>query len=216
MSVGSVVGGSQPASAINVQGTQDSNSLERKVEQLKDQIEQVKKNEKLSQEEKDKRITNIETQVVQLEQQKGRESSQVSSVELKKRFDTYEAQPQQPSTGLYRVAHDAEGRQSIQVEQSLETAQEQPDAKPQTEGEKPTIVKTTGNTDKVDWEIEKLKQTQAQLEQKIAAAKKPEDKEALESQLAQVKAELKLKDNDTYRRQHMEITEQKVVSRIGE
>ena len=84
MSVGSVVGGSQPASAINVQGTQDSNSLERKVEQLKDQIEQVKKNEKLSQEEKDKRITNIETQVVQLEQQKGRESSQVSSVELKK------------------------------------------------------------------------------------------------------------------------------------
>ena len=98
----------------------------------------------------------------------------------------------------------------------METAQEQPDAKPQTEGEKPTIVKTTGNTDKVDREIEKLKQTQAQLEQKIAAAKKPEDKEALESQLAQVKAELKLKDNDTYRRQHMEITEQKVVSRIGE
>ena len=77
-------------------------------------------------------------------------------------------------------------------------------------------MKTTGNTDKVDREIEKLKQTQAQLEQKIAAAGGQQDKEILEKQLAQVEAELRQKDNDTYRRQHMEITEQKVVSRIGE
>ena len=89
-------------------------------------------------------------------------------------------------------------------------------AEPQNESEKPIIVKTTGNTDKVDREIEKLKQTQAQLQQKIAAAKEPTDKEALETQLALVEAELKLKDNDTYRRQHMEITEQKVVSKVGE
>ncbi len=216
MSVGNVVGVSNPASAASAQGTQDTASLERKIEQLKNQMEQIKEDEQLSQEEKDKRITNLENQVAQLEQRKEWESSQTASVELKKRFDTYEARPQQQSAGVYQVAHDEEGRQIIQVDQSLETAQEQPDAEPQTEGEQPVIVKTTGNTDKVDREIEQLKQTQAQLEQKIAAAKESKDKESLETQLAQVEAELKLKDNDTYHRQHMEITEQKVVSKVGE
>ena len=136
---------------------------------------------------------------------------------MKKRFDTYETQPQQPSAGVYQVAHDNEGHQIIQVDESWEPAPEQLKAEPQNESdkpdnesEKPTIVKTTGDTDKVDREIEKLKQTRAQLQQKIAAAKEPKDKESLETQLARVEAELKLKDNDTYRRQHMEITEQKV------
>lgn len=216
MSIGNVVGVSNPASAVQAQKTNDTSSVDRKIEQLKKQLEQIKQNEQLSQEEKDKRIANIENQVAQLEQQKGQESSKASSVEMKKRFDTYEAQPQQQSAGVYQVAHDEEGRQIIQVDKSWESAQEQLKAEPQNENEKPIIVKTTGNTDKVDREIEKLKQTQTQLKQKIAAAKEPKDKESLETQLAQVEAELKLKDNDTYRRQHMEITEQKVVSKVGE
>lgn len=216
MSIGSVVGVGHSASAAKAQKSNDTSSLDQKIEQLEKQIEQIKNNEKLSQEEKDKRITNIENQVAQLEQKKQQEGRNDSSIELKKRFDTYEAQPQQQSAGVYQVTHDAEGHQIIQVDDNLETAQEQTEAQPQDEGEKPMIVKTTGNTDKVDREIEKLKQTQAQLEQKIAAAKEPKDKEALETQLAQVEAELKLKDNDTYRRQHMEITEQKVVSKVGE
>lgn len=146
------------------------------------------------------------------------QEAMASSKEIiqQKRFDTYEAQPRQQSAGVYQVTHDEEGRQIIQVDKSWETAQEEPKAESQNEGEKPNIVKTTLNTDKVDKEIEKLKQTQAQLEQKIAAAKEPQDKETLETQLAQVEAELKLKDNDTYRRQHMEITEQKAVSKVGE
>lgn len=216
MSIGSVVGVGHSASATKAQKSNDTSSLDQKIEQLEKQIEQIKNNEKLSQEEKDKRITNIENQVAQLEQKKQQEGRNDSSIELKKRFDTYEAQPQQQSAGVYQVTHDAEGHQIIQVDDNLETAQEQTEAQPQDEGEKPMIVKTTGNTDKVDREIEKLKQTQAQLEQKIAAAKEPKDKESLETQLAQVEAELKLKDNDTYRRQHMEITEQKVVSKVGE
>lgn len=223
MSVGNVVGASNPVSTAKAQETNDTSSLDRKIEQLKKQIEQINQNEKLSQEEKDKRIANIENQVIQLEQQNGQESSKVSSAEMKKRFDTYEAQPQQQSAGVYQVVHDEEGRQIIQVDKGWETAQEQLKAEPQNDSEKPDndsekpiIVKTTGNTDKVDREIKKLKQTQAQLEQKIAAAKEPKEKESLETQLAQVEAELKLKDNDTYRRQHMEITEQKVVSKVGE
>ena len=223
MNIGNVMGASNSVSTAKAQETNDTSSLDRKIEQLKKQIEQINKNDKLSQEEKDKRVANIENQVVQLEQQNGQESRNASSVEMKKRFDTYEAQPQQQSAGVYQVAHDNEGRQIIQVDKSWETAQDQLKAEPQddsekpnNEGEKPIIVKTTGNTDKVDREIEKLKQTQAQLEQKIAAAKEPKDKESLETQLAQVEAELKLKDNHTYRRQHMEITEQKVVSKVGE
>lgn len=77
-------------------------------------------------------------------------------------------------------------------------------------------MKTTGNTDQVDREIENLKQTKTQMEQKIAAAKDEREKQVLKTRLEQVKAELRMKDNDTYRRQHMQITEQKVVSKIGE
>ena len=54
------------------------------------------------------------------------------------------------------------------------------------------------------------------MEQQIAATKDEKEKQALQTKLEQVKAELKMKDNDAYRRQHMQITEQKVVSRIGE
>ena len=77
-------------------------------------------------------------------------------------------------------------------------------------------MKTTGNTDQVDREIVNLKQTKTQMEQKIAAAKDEREKQVLKTRLEQVKAELRMKDNDTYRRQHMQITEQKVVSKIGE
>ena len=101
---------------------------------------------------------------------------------------------------MYQVTHDENGRRIIQVDESCETAQGQPKAKPQDESEKPNIVKTTVNTDKVDKEIEKLKQTQTQLEQKVAAAKEPEEKEKLETQLVQVNAELKAKDYNIRRR----------------
>ena len=216
MSIGNIAGTDHSISSAQAQGTNNTASLEQKIEQLKQQLEQIKQNEKLPQEVKDKRIANLENQIARLEQQEGQEGSKTSSTEWKKRFDTYEAQPPQQSAGTYQIAHDEAGRPVVQVDNSLETAQEPSETAPQREGEKTTIMKTTANTDKVDREIEKLKQTQAQLEQKIAAAGGQKDKEILEKQLAQVEAELRQKDNDTYRRQHMEITEQKVVSRIGE
>lgn len=216
MSITNIAGAASPATTPKAKEINDTSSLDRKIEQLKKQLEQVKENKEISQEEKNKRITNIEKHIAQLEQQKGQESRNTSSNDIKKRVDTYEAQPPQQSAGVYQVTHDENGRRIIQVDESCETAQGQPKAKPQDESEKPNIVKTTVNTDKVDKEIEKLKQTQTQLEQKIAAAKEPKEKEKLEAQLAQVNAELKAKDNDTYRQQHMEITEQKVVSKVGE
>lgn len=63
--------------------------------------------------------------------------------------------------------------------------------------------KCTGNTDKVDREIEKLKKKKKQLEQQINAASENEERvRELKKELAQVENELKQKDNDTYRRQH--------------
>jgi len=63
--------------------------------------------------------------------------------------------------------------------------------------------KTTGSTDKVDREIEALRKKRAELESRLArAANHPEEKLKLERELAKIEAELKTKDNDSYRRQH--------------
>lgn len=57
---------------------------------------------------------------------------------------------------------------------------------------------TVASTDKVDAEITLLKNKKAKLEQKISSTQNPD--ENLERQLAQIKDELRQKDNDTYRR----------------
>lgn len=59
---------------------------------------------------------------------------------------------------------------------------------------------TKATTDKVDAEIQKLKNKKAQLEQKISSAQNPDAN--LQKQLAQIENELRQKDNDTYRKQH--------------
>ncbi len=62
------------------------------------------------------------------------------------------------------------------------------------------------STDKVDREIEKLKKQKAELEGKLSMEKDERKIQELESQLSQVERELSQKDNDTYRKQHMEMT----------
>ncbi len=62
--------------------------------------------------------------------------------------------------------------------------------------------KCTGNTDKVDREIEKLREKQKELEQQLQSATDDKKIEELKSRLAQVESELRQKDTDTYRRQH--------------
>ena len=117
---------------------------------------------------------------------------------------------------MYKISRDEKGRPVVETGQKPQERQKQVSGKPDEQGEQPIIMKTTGNTDQVDREIENLKQTKTQMEQKIAAAKDEREKQVLKTRLEQVKAELRMKDNDTYRRQHMQITEQKVVSKIGE
>lgn len=63
------------------------------------------------------------------------------------------------------------------------------------------------NTDKVDREIEKLKEKKQQLEQQIQSISGNEKKvRELEKKLAQIESELNRKDNDTYRRQNAEVS----------
>ena len=60
----------------------------------------------------------------------------------------------------------------------------------------------TGDTSKVDREIEKLKQMQRELEQQLNSETDETKIKDLEKKLAQVTSKLREKDNDTYRRQH--------------
>ena len=67
--------------------------------------------------------------------------------------------------------------------------------------------KVTTNTDKVDREINKLKEQKQQLEQQIRAALGDEEKvKELEKKLSRIEGELSQKDNDTYRREHAMIS----------
>ncbi len=90
--------------------------------------------------------------------------------------------------GLYRVGYE-DGVPKIEFDD--------PEAKTE---------QTTTDTDKVDREIEQLKRKQEQLAQKAQRETNPQRKEQLERELSQVEQELSQKDNDTYRRQHAEIS----------
>lgn len=65
---------------------------------------------------------------------------------------------------------------------------------------------STGNTDRVDREIERLRKEQAELKQRLRSEADPARARALEQRLAQVERELDRKDNDAYRRQHTVFT----------
>lgn len=63
-----------------------------------------------------------------------------------------------------------------------------------------------GSTDKVDREIEKLKKRKSELEGQLRTEQDDRKIQSLERELAQVERELAQKDNDGYRRSHMEVT----------
>ncbi len=62
------------------------------------------------------------------------------------------------------------------------------------------------NTDRVDREIEKLKQKQQEVEQRLSAETDQVKIKELEQRIAQIERELSQKDNDTYRKQHSTFT----------
>ena len=194
----------------------DIQALEKKLQQLQHEKQKaVQRKDEKEQKKLEKQIEEIKKQIQQLERSK-KQSSKTSSPASEQKGDTYEPQSENRSAGVYKISRDEKGRPVVETGQKPQERQKQVSGEPDEQGEQPIIMKTTGNTDQVDREIENLKQAKTQMEQKIAAAKDEREKQVLKTRLEQVKAELRMKDNDTYRRQHMQITEQKDVSKIGE
>jgi len=126
------------------------------------------------------------------------------------RMDEYVPEETRTPIGLYRPEMDENGEAKIVFDvpedepRAPEGDKESPQA-PKRTGGKEKSETCTGNTDKVDREIKKLRQERDKLEREISRAEDDPDRRAeLEKQLAQVENELRMKDNDTYRRQHSE------------
>lgn len=102
--------------------------------------------------------------------------------------------------GLYRVVQE-DGVPKVQFDDPEKKAQG-PESAPEKEPEKEVSDVTVTDTDKVDREIERLKEKQESLAQQVGREQDPQRREQLERQLAQVDRELAQKDNDTYRKQH--------------
>lgn len=82
-----------------------------------------------------------------------------------------------------------------------------PEKNNQAPGERPEKPETcTGNTDRVDAEIKKLRQEKEQLMKQLREVSGNEKQEAeLKQKITEIDVELRMKDNDTYRRQNMEV-----------
>lgn len=118
-------------------------------------------------------------------------------------------------SGLYRLERDENGNRKIvyddpkkaQNTKEAETGKESKQSKIDVDNPENSEEKCVGNTDKVDREIEKLKEKKKQLEQEIMSASRDDQKvKELERKLAQVERELSQKDNDTYRKQNTSFT----------
>lgn len=141
---------------------------------------------------------------------------------------------QEKASGVYRLEKDENGNQKVTVdrpataeketeeqtespaknEESSETAEgsQKNGGKPTKSGEAPKsddegTSSTTTNTDSVDAEIKKLKERKAQLQKQLQNAQGDENhRKNIEKQLAQVDAEIILKDSDAYRKQNATYT----------
>lgn len=129
------------------------------------------------------------------------------------RRDEYVPEEKREPSGRYWLGRDGDGQPRIYFDDPQRAAgtPEQPaDGPEQDRGAKGPEKKDrdkkaercTGDTGKVDREIEKLKRKRAELEQRLNTERDEAKREDLEQQLAQVEAELRQKDNDGYRRRH--------------
>lgn len=111
--------------------------------------------------------------------------------------------------GLYRLTQDENGTRSIAFDDPEKPKDAEKAAGPEAAGKAPEKEPetVTGNTDKVDREIRKLKEKLASLKQQLArAADNPEEQKKLEKEISSLENELRTKDTDAYRRQHTDFS----------
>lgn len=110
--------------------------------------------------------------------------------------DEYVPSEEDVPIGLYSLSEDGDGGMAVEYDMAEKSDKKAEDGEKSQKSESCTC-----NTDRVDREIEKLREKQEQLEEKLRNAE-GERAEQIKKQLESVSAELALKDNDTYRRQN--------------
>lgn len=135
--------------------------------------------------------------------------STASGSSLPPNVDEYIPGEEPVSAGLYRQGTDENGNPKIifdapdEGEKAADKGEKAADAPEKEEAQKCTV-----NTDKVDAEIKKLKKEKASIEKQLAkAGNDPIQQRKLYRELQQIEGELKMKDNDSYRKQHAEYTQ---------
>lgn len=135
--------------------------------------------------------------------------------------------PEEPAAkaGLYRMAKGEDGKPTLRfdsgdkdaqkadgsaektpAEEEQEAAEKAEARKKEAEkAEQAETRKTTFNTDRVDREIQDLREDAEDLSRQLRTAT-GEEAEKLEQQLLLTKIELRIKDNDTYRRGHAQVS----------
>ena len=131
-------------------------------------------------------------------------TSPSSSENMPPARDEYVHEPPAAPIGLYRLEQDENGKPRVifdDPEKMNDTQKPRDVQKPEDASKSEETC--TGNTDKVDREIEHLKEEKKRLEQQIRTASGDAEKiERLEQKLEHVEQELARKDTETYRRQH--------------
>ena len=113
--------------------------------------------------------------------------------------------PSDPVKGLYRPGKDSDGNPKIEYIDPQKDVSPEAKADEKVSSDPKKSESTTTDTDKVDREIEKLKEKKARLELESRTAE-DDQKKRLEQELHQVEAELAQKDNDNYRRQNAAVS----------
>lgn len=122
-------------------------------------------------------------------------------------MDEYVPEEKEEPSGRYYLGKDENGQPKVYFDDpERDEGTDSPEPKaadaPKEKADGKRAETCTGNTDKVDREIEKLKKKKEQLERQINSETDEAKKKGLEAKLAQVENELRQKDNDAYRRQH--------------
>ena len=135
-------------------------------------------------------------------------------------LDRYAPEEPAAKAGLYRKAKDRDGNPTLRFDdpqkaekedEAAKAAEEEKAAKEQKAAEEEKKAKrteartTTINTDRVDREIEELEEKIEDAAQDLSTAT-GEEAEELEQQLLLDRIELRLKDNNTYRRAHSQVS----------
>lgn len=146
------------------------------------------------------------------EAKKAEENKESNEIPVPKdEYISSETSGRKPS-GLYRLGQDENGNPKVIYDDPRKAAEKESAQKKPVDGDqdnpsKASEEKCVANTDRVDREIQKLKEQKKQLEQQIKSASGDEEKvRELQAKLAQVENELSQKDNDTYRRQNAVVT----------